>query len=73
MISQLDRFDHDKTWRSRVIDDASSTTGLSVTRLDNYYSTEVWNRLDTDAERGLDLYLDLVCGVNEGAEWVKMD
>jgi len=73
MTNQLDKFEQDITWRSRVIDDASSTIGLSTTRLDNYYSTEVCNRLDTDAERGLELYLDLVCGVRGGAEWAKLD
>ncbi len=73
MTNQLDKFEQDITWRSRVIDDASSTVGLSTTRLDNYYSTEVCNRLDTDAERGLELYLDLVCGVRGGVEWAKLD
>ena len=73
MVNQLDRFEQDINWRSLVIEHASSTIGLSATRLDNYYSTEVWNRLDSDAERGLELYLDLVCGVRGGAEWANLD
>ncbi len=66
---QLDKFDNDNTWRSSVIQAASIGTGISITRLDNYFSTEVCNRLDSDAEIGLDLFLKQVCGVDEGAEW----
>lgn len=73
MIEQLDKFYNDESWRVQVIKQASSSTGLSETRLDNYYSTEVWNRLDPEAVKGLDLYLDLVCGVSEGAIWAKFD
>ena len=73
MMSQLDRFDRDVEWRNSIIQGASSDTGISETRLDNYFTTEVWNRLDSDAERGLDLFLNLVCGINGGAEWANID
>lgn len=72
MLYQLDRFDKDITWRNHVIGDASMATGLSETRLDNYYSNEVWNRLDSDAVLGLDMYLSLVCESSEGADWVEI-
>ena len=72
MLTQLDRFDTDIVWRASVIENASKDTGISETRLDNYYSTEVWNRLDSDAEAGLDFYLEKVCNV-ESAEWAKLD
>ncbi|MBR84497.1 MAG: hypothetical protein CMA85_00915 [Euryarchaeota archaeon] len=73
MLYQLDRFDNDLTWRLQVITNASISTGLSETRLDNYYRSEVWNRLDEDALRGLDMYLKQVCGCSEGAEWANLD
>ena len=72
MLTQLDRFDTDIVWRARVIENASRVTGISETRLDNYYSTEVWNRLDSEAEAGLNFFLNNVCKV-ESAEWVKLD
>ena len=72
MLTQLDRFDTDIVWRASVIENASKDTGISETRLDNYYSTEVWNRLDSDAEAGLDFFLEKVCNV-ESAEWAELD
>ena len=72
MLTQLDRFDTDIVWRASVIENASRVTGISETRLDNYYSTEVWNRLDSEAEAGLNFFLNNVCKV-ESAEWVKLD
>jgi len=73
MLEQLDKFDNDNAWRNSVIETASINTGISVTRLDNYYTTEVWNRLDSDAKTGLDIFLKNVCGVTEGAEWANID
>ena len=73
MMGQLDKFERDMLWRNIVIQGASSDTGISETRLDNYFTKEVCNRLDSDAERGLDLFLNLVCGINGGAEWANVD
>jgi len=73
MVGQLEKFYNDPFWRSEVIKQTSKLTGLSETRLDNYYSSEVWNMLDPNAIEGLDLYLKLVCGVSEGATWAKLN
>jgi len=70
MLTQLNRFDTDISWRAKVIEKASEQTGISQTRLDNYFSTEVWNHLDSDSEIGLDIFLKQVCNV-EGAEWAN--
>lgn len=72
MLYQLDRFENDSSWRNQVIEAASLATGLSMTRLDNYFSVEVLNRLDSDAVHGLDMYLKLVCESSEGADWVEI-
>ena len=73
MVGQLENFYNDPLWRSDVIKQTSKLTGLSETRLDNYYSSEVWNMLDPNAIEGLDLYLKLVCGVSEGATWAELN
>ena len=49
---------------------SSQNSGLSVERLDQYFS-EVFNRLDEDYILGLNQFLKDACELENGAEFIQ--
>jgi hypothetical protein len=48
-------------------------SGLSKSRISDYFSREVENILDTEAIKGLELFLHEACGMEAEVEWVRLD
>jgi predicted solute-binding protein len=73
MLKQYRKFNDDEVWRGEVIMSTSLKSGLSEDRVAEYFSLEVENHLDSDAVRGLELFLSEACDMVARPEWVQLD
>ena len=73
MFEQYSKFKQDEEWRNEVIMATSLNSGLSESRISEYFSREVENILDTEAIKGLELFLHEACGMEAAVEWVRLD
>lgn len=73
MLAQCLKFNQDEEWRNEVILATSMNSGLSKSRISDYFSREVENILDTEAIKGLELFLHEACGMEAEVEWVRLD
>ena len=51
----------------------SLNSGLSESRISEYFNREVENILDTEAVMGLELFLHEACGMEAAVEWIRLD
>ena len=70
LLQQLVEFESNATRRELIVKLSSESSGLSSSRLDQYFS-EVFNRLDEQHIVGLNRFLKDACGLAKGAEFIK--
>ena len=73
MFEQYSKFKQDEEWRNEVILNTSLNSGLSESRISEYFNREVENILDTEAVMGLELFLHEACGMEPAVEWIRLD
>ena len=62
LLSQLNAFESDVAVRNSITESTAQRSGFSISRIEQYFD-EVVLRLDENGKRGLDYFLDEVCGV----------
>ncbi len=72
MINQVELFDNDKVWRDGVIRRTSKKLGFPVDRVEEYFRTEVRNRMSEDDIKGLMTFLKEACGMDEEPIWLDI-
>ena len=70
LLEQLTEFETNIVRREQIVKLSSQNSGLSVERLDQYFS-EVFNRLDEDHILGLNQFLKDACELENGAEFIQ--
>jgi predicted solute-binding protein len=70
MIRQYDIFLNDNYWKKQVIKRTSLKLGFPETRISEYFSVEVQNRLDDFSKKGLEFFLKEVCEMEEEITWL---
>ena len=70
MINQYDRFLEDSSWKQAVISRTSSKLGFSESRISEYFTVEVQNKLDEDSKEGLVHFLKVVCDMQDDITWL---
>ena len=73
MLDQYRKFNEDEVWRGEVIESTSLKSGLSEARVTEYFRLEVENHLDSDAVKGLELFLSEACGMIAPPEWAHLE
>ena len=73
MLDQYRKFNEDEVWRGEVIESTSLKSGLSKDRITEYFRLEVENHLDSDAVRGLEMFLSEACGMVAPTEWAHLE
>ena len=73
MLEQYSMFMNNESWRNEVISATSENSGISETRISEYFRLGVENRLDTVAVKGLEMFLREACGLRSDIEWVILD
>ncbi len=71
LLEQLTEFENNQHRRDLIVELSASSSGLSNSRLDQYFS-EVFNRLDEDHINGLNRFLKDACGIQQGAEFLRL-
>ncbi|DAC29548.1 MAG TPA: menaquinone biosynthesis protein [Candidatus Poseidoniaceae archaeon] len=71
LLEQLTEFENNQHRRDLIVELSASSSGLSTSRLDQYFS-EVFNRLDEDHINGLNRFLKDACGIQQGAEFLRL-
>ena len=71
MIKQYDKFLSDTFWRSEVIGRTSKKLGFSESRISEYFSVEVQNKLDDFSKEGLEFFLKEVCQMKDEITWLS--
>jgi chorismate dehydratase len=64
-MEQLNLFQNDTIHRRDVIESTSHRSGFSKERVQQYFDEEVGWLLDSASTKGLDYFLENVCGINE--------
>jgi chorismate dehydratase len=70
MTNQYNRFLADESWNRAVISRTSSKLGFSESRIAEYFSSEVQNKLDEESKEGLEYFLKIVCGMTNDITWL---
>ena len=71
LLDQLTEFENNQYRRDLIVELSASSSGLSTSRLDQYFS-EVFDRLDEDHINGLNRFLKDACGIQQGAEFLRL-
>jgi len=71
MINQYNLFLTDDSWHQQVVSRTSSKLGFPESRISNYFSSEVQNKLDEEAKEGLEYFLREVCGMQSEITWLS--
>jgi chorismate dehydratase len=71
MINQYNYFLENKSWNKEVISRTSEKLGFSESRIAEYFSVEVQNKLDDESKQGLEHFLDVVCNMNGDITWLQ--
>ncbi len=64
LLHQLEKFENDLEYREELIHTTSMRSGFTVERVKQYFN-EVVLKLDDDAEKGLNKFLEVVCKIEE--------
>ncbi|MBJ28652.1 MAG: hypothetical protein CMB61_01150 [Euryarchaeota archaeon] len=70
MINQYEQFLSDNDVKSSVIASASKKVGLTVRRVEEYFESEVSNKLENDSIRGLNHFLETVYDISSEDSWL---
>jgi predicted solute-binding protein len=70
MVSQYDVFLNNESWRNQVIKRTSEKLGFTESRISEYFSVEVQNKLDDFSKQGLEFFLKEVCGMEKEITWL---
>lgn len=71
LLSNAINFNSNKSYKDEVIDFTSERSSFSIDRVEKYFS-QVTNILDDAAVKGLETFLDEVCGMEEPINWLKV-
>ena len=71
MVRQYEIFLNDESWRDQVIRRTSLKLGFSESRISEYFSIEVQNKLDDFSKEGLEFFLKEVCGMEKEITWLS--
>ena len=66
-------FEQDDRWRNEVIRRSSNSSGITESRVSQYFDNEVENRLDQHSIEGLEMFLREACGMPGEIEWAQLD
>ena len=73
MIAQYEIFLSDSEVRGTVIASASKKVGLSTKRVEEYFQSEVSNKLENESIRGLNHFLESVYGISAEGSWLGVN
>ena len=73
MLMQCVMFEQDERWRKEVIRSSSKSSGITESRVRQYFDNEVENRLDQNSIEGLETFLREACGMPGKIEWAQLD
>ena len=73
MLKQYSMFMENESWRNEVIVATSKNSGLSESRISEYFRHGVENHLDSVAVKGLEKFLYEVCDMESDVEWLILD
>lgn len=73
MLKQYRAFMHNEAHRRDVINNSIENSGLSESRISEYFENEVDNWMDSDAVEGLEMFLRDACGMQNPVEWALID
>ena len=73
MLMQCVMFEQDERWRKEVIRSSSKSSGITESRVRQYFDNEVENRLDQNSIEGLETFLREACGMPGNIEWAQLD
>ena len=71
LIGNYDSFNSDLSTRQKVVNSAAITMGTEPQRVERYFSEEVRNVMDEQSHEGLEMFLKLVCQMDEDPIWVE--
>jgi chorismate dehydratase len=71
MVDQYNQFLEDTSWNQEVISRTSEKLGFSESRIDEYFSIEVQNKLDDKSKEGLEYFLKVVCNMSSDITWLS--
>ena len=71
MVNQYNHFLEDTSWNQEVISRTSEKLGFSESRIDEYFSIEVQNKLDDKSKEGLEYFLKVVCNMDSDITWLS--
>ena len=71
MVDQYNHFLEDTSWNQEVISRTSEKLGFSESRIDEYFSIEVQNKLDDKSKEGLEYFLKVVCNMDSDITWLS--
>lgn len=71
MVNQYNHFLEDTSWNQEVISRTSEKLGFSESRIDEYFSIEVQNKLDDKSKEGLEHFLKVVCNMDSDITWLS--
>ena len=72
MLNQYENFLSNPERQNEVITNTAEKIGFSESRVRKYFHTEVRNSLDDRSTKGLELFLQEVCGMTEPISWVEL-
>lgn len=72
MIEQVETFDSDHNWRKEVIHRTSKKMGFPEERVEEYFETEVRNKMSDDDIQGLMRFLKDGCGMENEPVWLDI-
>ena len=72
MIEQVETFDSDHNWRKEVIHRTSKKMGFPEERVEEYFETEVRNKMSDQDIQGLMRFLKDGCGMENEPVWLDI-
>ena len=72
MITQVEKFETNDSWRNKVISRTSKKMGFPIDRVEEYFRTEVRNRMTEDDIEGLTRFLRDACGMEKEPTWLDI-
>ena len=72
MLRQVETFENDPKWRRQVISRTSKKMGFPVERVEDYFESEVRNRMSNEDIEGLTRFLKDGCGMKEEPIWLDV-
>jgi len=72
LLSNYEVFNSNEKWRDKVIQHSADRIGTDKLRIRTYFKEEVRNIIEGDALTGLTRFLEEVCDMDTGPNWVEL-